>query len=62
MTFKWTKHFKFPVDLTPFKYSSIPQNTLTPYEYFKMFLKDDILELITKHTNIYIVLKNMVSL
>lgn len=53
MTFKWTKQFKFPVDLPPFKYLSIPQNISTPYEYFKMFLKDDILELITKHTNIY---------
>jgi len=53
MTFKWTKQFKIPVDLPQFKYSSIPQNISTPYEYFKMFLKDDILELLTKHTNIY---------
>jgi len=53
MTFKWTKQFKFPVDLPPFKYSSIPQNISTPYEYFKMFLKDYILVLITKYTNTY---------
>ncbi|XP_060870237.1 piggyBac transposable element-derived protein 3-like [Metopolophium dirhodum] len=53
MTFKWTKQFKFPVDLPPFRYSSIPQNISTPYQYFKMFLTDDILELISKHTNIY---------
>jgi hypothetical protein len=53
MLFKWSNKFNFPVDIPQYSFKEIAKEIFTPYEYFKMFFKDEIFELIVTNTNLY---------
>lgn len=53
MSFKWSNKFNLPVDIPLYTLNENPKEILTPYEYFKMFFKQEIFELIVTNTNLY---------
>jgi len=53
MLFKWSNKFNFSVDIPQYNFKEIAKEIFTPYEYFKMFFKDEIFELIVTNTNLF---------
>lgn len=53
MTFKWSNNFKYPVDIPSNVFKNKPDNVLTPIEYFSLFFKPEIFNIIVENTNLY---------
>lgn len=53
MTFKWSNNFKYPVDIPSNVFKNKPDNVLAPIEYFSLFFKPEIFNIIVENTNLY---------